>query len=442
MSPWSSCVYVNPSAETIAEGPSLSELLKRLLPLSLSDAAMAVADPMIAMTLTRMPNPAENLAALGVVKAIAVLFESPIIMVLHASTALSAWAPSRRALRTFVLGFCCILATVLLSMSLPPIFSFVTQRVFHLNEEVAAAARLPLLMLFAWPAIIAWRRLHQGYLIQQGRGRVMGTASLFRVLAFAATLGLGNVFGLDGATTAALALLAGLCLEAVLVVRWSKQSAVVEVQPVTPLPSNVPEVWRYYAPLALTMILMWGGRAVLVAILSRAEDSELALAAWSASWGFVILIANLSRMVQQLVIKHALETPYQRLIGLGFWSGCLCSAFLAFLGYSQAGHSLLILLIGKDPQILMASVSVVKYSLLVPLMVAMQNVFQGFCIVRGKNVWINFSGVLGVVTTVAAARFLVHLNWPGGDAGALAVALGLGVELMALASLRPWLKDA
>lgn len=174
----------------------------------------------------------------------------------------------------------------------------------------------------------------------------MGTTSLFRVLAFAATLGLGNVFALDGAPTDALALLAGLCLEALLVVRWSKQSAMVEVQPVTPLPSNVPEVWRYYAPLSLTMILMWGGRAVLVAILSRAEDSELALDAWSASWGFVILIANLSRMVQQLVIKHALETPYQRLIGLGFWSGCLCSAFLAFLGYSRAGHSLLIPLVG------------------------------------------------------------------------------------------------
>lgn len=419
-------------------GPSLGVLLKRLLPLSLSDAAMAVADPLIAVTLTRLPAPAANLAALGVVKALAVLFESPVIMVLHASTALSAWTPSRRALRVFVSRLACGLSTLLLLLSLPPVFDFLSQHVYKLNAEVAAAARLPLLMLFAWPAIIGWRRFHQGHLIQQGRGREMGTASLFRVATFTVTLGIGSVLGLNGATVASLALMAGLCVEAGLVVRWSKQMPIVEVNPEKPLPSTVSQVSRYYAPLALTMLLMWGGRALLIAILSRAEDSELALAAWSASWGFVILIANLSRMVQQLVIKHAHETPSGRLIGLGFWAGTVCSIFLAFLGYTGLGRSAMLILIGKDPRILEASLSVVAYSLLVPFLVAMQNVFQGFCIVRGRTVWINGSSLLGVVVTVLSAQLLILADWPGGSAGALAIALGLLLEVLSLAMLRPW----
>ncbi len=52
---------------------------------------------------------------------------------------------------------------------------------------------------------------------------------------------------------------------------------------------NLAAVACYYAPLALTMLLVWGGRAALVA-----------LAAWPAAGGFVVLVGNSTRMVEQL----------------------------------------------------------------------------------------------------------------------------------------------
>lgn len=418
--------------------PSLGQLARQLIPLSLSDAAMAVADPLLAMTLTRLPAPEVQLAALGVVKALANFLESPIIMVLHASTALSGWAPSRRALARFVALLASLLTGLFLALSLPAIHLWLTQSVYSLVPEVAEATRLPLLLMCLWPALISWRRIHQGKLILQGRGKYMGVASLFRVAAFAATLGLASRLNLAGAALGALALMSGLLVEALLVVYWTYQAPLPEQDPQSKLPTDLSGVSAYYAPLALTMLLMWGGRAALVAVLARAQDSELALAAWSASWGFVILIANLSRMVQQLVIKYAREVPVQRLAGLGALAGGCCSLALTLLGHTAPGQNLLRLLIGRDPVLLEAAQKVVALSLMVPLLVALQNVLQGFCIVAGRNTWVNGAGLVGVTLTLLAARWGVAQGWPGASAGAAAVALGLLAEVSLLAAFRPW----
>lgn len=427
---------MNPPAEQ--ESPALGDLARQLVPLSLSDAAMALADPLLAITLTRLPAPEVQLAALGVVKALANFLESPIIMVLHASTALSGWSRSRHALARFVLLLASLLTLLFLTLSLPTTHAWLTGKVYSLVPEVAAATRLPLLIMCLWPALIAWRRIHQGQLILQGRGKFMGMASLFRVAAFIVTLGLGSRFGLAGASLGALAMMGGLWVEALLVVYWTRQQPLLEREPAQPLPTDLPGVSAYYAPLALTMLLMWGGRAALVAVLARAQDSELALAAWSASWGFVILIANLSRMVQQLVIKYARQVPAARLAALGLMAGGFCSFMLTLLGHTPPGRELLALLIGGDPKLFAAAQAVVGYSLLVPLLVAAQNVLQGFCIVVGRNTWVNGAGLVGVALTLLAARWGVQQGWPGASVGAGAVALGLLAEVSLLAVFRPW----
>ncbi len=426
------------SSAVVKPNPTLKELAQQLVPLSLSDAAMAVADPLLAVTLTRMPAPEVQLAALGVVKALANFLESPIIMVLHASTALSGWAASRRALGRFVLLLAGAMTLLFLALSLGPVHAWLTGKVYSLVPEVAAATRLPLLLMCLWPAVIAWRRIYQGQLIIQGRGKFMGVASLFRVGAFAATLLAGSRWGLAGASLGALALMVGLGTEALLVVHWTRQQALPDQEPATRLPTDVAGVSAYYAPLALTMLLMWGGRAALVAVLARAQDSELALAAWSASWGFVILIANLSRMVQQLVIKYARQVPAARLATLGLLAGGTCTLMLALLGHTPPGQHLLASLIGADPRLLEAARAVVGLSLLVPLLVAAQNVLQGFCIVAGRNVRVNGAGLVGVALTLLAANWGVRQGWPGASVGAAAVALGLLAEVLLLAGFRPW----
>jgi len=399
---------------------------------------MAMADPLLAITLTRLPGPEEQLAALGVVKAVAVFLESPIIMVLHASTALSGWAPSRRALGRFVALLTLVLTVILLILVLPPVFHWLMNELYDLDAPVARAAWLPLLLMCLWPAVIGWRRFHQGQLILQGRGHFMGMASMFRVLGLALVLLLGSRLRWPGATLGAVALMTSLLLEAFLVVFWCRGGDLASQEPATALPSDLASVARYYAPLALTMMLMWGGRAALLAILARAEDHELALAAWSASWGFVILIANLTRMVQQLVIKYARQVPVSRLLALGLWAGGLGCLMLAMLGHTSPGKALLQLLIGRDSALGAAGQSVVALSLALPVLVGLQNVLQGYCIVGGKNRWVNAAGLVSVGFTLVLAYVGVRLGFAGASVGAISLCLGLSIEVGVLAALRPW----
>ncbi len=417
--------------------PTLPELVRQLLPLSFSDAAMALADPLLAVVLTRMPNPTVHLAALGVVKSLAVFVESPIIMVLHASTALGGSPASRRALNRFVWILGGLLTLIMLALVVPLAYRWLAYTLYELPADVGAAAYWPLLLMFAWPGLIAFRRIHQGRLILQGRGKEMGAASLFRVGLFSLVLFGLSASGLGGATVGAAALMAGLALEAWLAYRWARRQPTPE-EPGVDLPESVPAVARYYTPLALTMMVMWGGRAALVAILARSVDSQLALAAWAASWGFVILLGNLTRMVQQLVIKYARKVPVGRLFALGGVAGLTCTAGLALLAFSSPGLGLLGILLGGQPELLKAAQSVVAWSVPLPLLVAYQNVFQGYCISVGKSLWINIAGLVGVVLTVAVAWVGVSRGLPGATVAAVAVVLGLALEVAILGLLRPW----
>jgi hypothetical protein len=398
---------------------------------------MAAADPLLATSLSRLPGASAQLAALGVVKAVAVCLESPIIMVLHASTALSSETRSRQALCRFVTGLAGIITLLFLMLPLPWAFRLLTGQVYHLSSEVQAATWLPLLLMFSWPATIAFRRFFQGHLILQGRGHHMGQASLARVATLTMVLLAGAGSGLAGATLGAWALMLALWVEAALVYFWARQQPVPEAVS-EHLPGNVVGVARYYAPLASTMVLMWGGRALLLAILSRAVDAQMALAAWSASWGFVILLANLSRMVQQLVIKYARQVPASRLLTLGTGAGCFCTLLILGLGHSSPGLLLLRQLIGHDPALLAASLEVLRFSLLVPLLVALQNTLQGFCIASSRNGHVNLASLIGLIGTLTLAQFWVARGWPGASAGALAIEVGLGIEVLGLALVQPW----
>ena len=90
-------------AEEKSEQPTVPRLLRQLVPLAMSDVIMALGDPMQISTVSRLSNPKASLAAMGVVKALANFLESPIIMILQTSTALSGDRRARHCLARFVL---------------------------------------------------------------------------------------------------------------------------------------------------------------------------------------------------------------------------------------------------------------------------------------------------------------------------------------------------
>lgn len=405
---------------------------------------MALGDPLQISTVSRLANPQAGLAAMGVVKALANFLESPIIMLLHTSTALSGDAQARKHLARFVLILAASCSGLFLLLNLPGIYELVFLRVFGTTREVADAARGAMLWMVLWPALIAWRRYYQGIMIRAKHGKWLGWASVGRLLAFVCLLGVGFWQQGSGPAVAGRALVGGLLAEALLAQYFAYRSgSVATFTHANPqLPQSLTQVGRYYTPLAATMIVVWGGRAMLVAVIARAVDGPLALASWPAAWNFLLLVANCTRMVQQIIIAHAKEVESSLLLRFAATAGAACSILMALLAFSGGGARVLLGLLGNQVALYETALPVLRLGFLLPLLVAAQNALQGFCIVTGRNWRIQQATMASLLTTLVVTGGLAAQGVSGTVCGIWGMMLGLLVEVLVLAQGGGWTRDA
>lgn len=417
---------------------TLLSLWAQFLPLSLSDITMALGDPLVNTTIAHLPDARANLAAVGVAKSQAVFFESPIIMLLHASNALAGSSTSRKALFRFTLYATLVLVVLMALLSFKPIFDAVGVGLLGVEPHLAEKARKVLLIMALWPAAIGWRRFFQGILIHNGHGKDIGKASLYRVLVVSGVLFIGYKLGLSGALLAGVALILGVLAEALFVLVSAQRLHLLHAPPAHPSismessnrPKTLKEVLKFYWPLGNSMMVVWGGRALLVGIVARAMDGAIALAAWPAAWGLVLLIANATRMVQQIVIRHLDSVSPMKLVNFAFSVGAVCSAFIVILALTPIGRGIVSLFLGGDAELVMAVLPVLSICIGIPAMVALQNAMQGFLIGNGRTLHVNVSTWAGTFTLLFVAYACVHYQWPGASAAAIAMSFAIGIELV------------
>ena len=415
---------------------TIAGLLRQLLPLAMSDMIMALRNPLQISTVSRLDNPRASLAAMGIVKALANFLESPIIMILHTSTALSGDRNSRRSLWSFVLLLATLCSGTFLLLNLPGIYEFVYLRVFGATPEVAEAARGAMLWMVFWPALIAWRRYFQGVMIRNKEGRWLGWASIARLTTFSSLLVFGFWQRGHGPEVAARALIGGLLAEALMAQYFAHKSGSMTsfAEPDLKLPQSVPTVARYYFPLASTMLFVWGGRAMLVAIVARAVDGPLALAAWPAVWNFLLLVANCTRMVQQIIIAQASQVRATLLLRFAATVGVLASTLMAILAFSGAGGKVLMSLLGDQEILYQTALPVLRIGFLLPLLVAAQNACQGFCMVGGDNWKIQRATMVSLSTTLVVTAAMAAGGHSGTVCAICGMMLGLAVEVALLST--------
>ncbi|MDB9309750.1 hypothetical protein PN471_14115 [Aphanizomenon sp. CS-733/32] len=420
--------------ETQSQPVSLGSLWREFLPLSLSDVTMACGDPMMTTTLAHLPDAQNNLAAVGIAKSLAIFFESPIIMILHAANALAGSEGSRKALWRFTLFVGAGLTCLLSLLGLPIIFNFVGVSLLGIPSAMLTTVSRVLLLMGAWPFAIAWRRYFQGLLIYHGQSRAVAKASIFRLFTLALVLTGGFFFPISGGILAGLALISGVVVEAMAVTVFARLSgATIPPQIEQPnLPRNLAQVWKFYLPLANSMMVVWGGRAILISILARAEDATIAIAAWSAAWGLVLVIANSTRMVQQMVIKYRHQVSDRQLLTFAISVGTACSSLLLLMSITPIGDRIVQSFIGNDLTLANSIKPVLLICAIVPLFVALQNATQGFLVSENRTGHVNLSTWLGTGTLLIIATFAINKGMNGAMAAAIAMITSMLVEVTCL----------
>ncbi len=252
-------------------------------PLAATWMMMAVEGPLIAATIARLPDPTLNLAAHGVVFAIAILVEAPVIMLMTAATALVRDRESLRKLWIFAQGLN-VLATVLVLVALLPfVFDPLVLGLLALPRDVADLIYGALWIFLPWPGAIGYRRFIHGVMIAAGQTRQVALGTVFRLATMAGTaLTLPVITDLHGAWVGAASLTAGVCVEAIAARIMAAGAirrfrAVSAEESVTPAPTYRGIVSFYY-PLALTALVALSTHPILTFLVGRARDPLESLA--------------------------------------------------------------------------------------------------------------------------------------------------------------------
>lgn len=285
----------------------LRRVLSTWWPLALSWTCMAAELPALTAAMSRLPDPKVHLAAYGgVVFPVALIIESPVIMLLAASTALSRDRESYRQVYRYMQIAGALLTALHALVAFTPLFDVVVVGLLRPPPETVEPARLGLAIMLPWTWAIGHRRFQQGLLIRRGYARAVGWGTLVRigtVLCILLLLGRSGGAAFGGVAVACTAVIGGVLVE-LAYVAWISRPAVAELPPRTSadLPLTWPGFVAFYLPLVLTSLLGLLALPIGAAAMARLPRSLDSLAAWPALDGLLFILQGAGVAFNEVVV--------------------------------------------------------------------------------------------------------------------------------------------
>jgi hypothetical protein len=407
-------------------------------PLAASWLLMSVELPAITAVVARLANPEVNLAAYGgVVFPIALIIESPIIMLLAASTALSKDWASYAKLRRFMMLSGAVLTALHLLVAFTPLYSVVVNGVIGAPPEVVEPARLGLILITPWTWAIAYRRFNQGVLIRFGRSEVVGQGTLIRLTANATVLTIGYLIGtLPGVAVAALTAAFGVMSEAVFVglrVQPVLREQLRHAPPVEPA-LTFRAMMDFYVPLAMTSLLFLIVQPMGSAALSRMPNALMSLAVWPVIAGLSFLTRSPGIAYNEVVVALLDEPGSVRNLRRFMWVlAAATTAFLLLVAATPLAGLWFERISGLTPELAALARGGLWLVLPMPALSVLQSWYQGAIMHGRRTRGITEAVVIYLATSVA-------LLWAGVVWGRIAgLYVGLGVFTLSSLAQTVWL---
>lgn len=281
-------------------------------PLAASWLLMAAELPAVSAITARLTNPEINLAAYGgIVFPLALIIESPIIMLLAASTTLSKDWQSYQKIRRFMMTAGAILTALHALIVFTPLYYVVTRGIIGAPEEIIEPARIGFAIMLPWTWSIAYRRFNQGVLIRFGHSRAVGLGTGVRLSAVGIGLLIGYLINtLPGIVVGAIAVAAGVMSEA-LFIGWRVQPVLrdqLRKAPSVNQTLTLGSFMAFYIPLVMTALISLLIEPVGSAALSRMPGALPSLAAWPVLTGLVFMLQSAGISLNEVVVTF-LDEP-------------------------------------------------------------------------------------------------------------------------------------
>lgn len=407
-------------------------------PLAMSWMAMGLELPIVSAVMARLADPEVNLAAYGgVVLPISLIIESPIIMLLAASTALAKDLASYRLMYRLMMLTGGALALLHAALAFTPLFDLVIVPLLDPPAEIIEPSRLGLRIMLPFTWSIAYRRYHQGLLIRFGQSVAVTVGTVLRLVALTSAAAVCLLIGgLPGVVVATCSVVTGVIVEAAyagLRARSVIRGRLRRATPVVP-PLGVRAFVSFYVPLALTSLLALIVQPVGSAAISRMPNALESLAVWPVVTGLLFFLRCLGFAYNEVVVALMDEPgalgPLRRFT---VWIGGAALVVSVAMAATPFADFWFITVSGLEPELASIARQGLWFGILWPTLDVIRNYLQG-TVVYGRR-------TTGVTESVAV--FLVVsslLLWLGVATQALpAVAAALIAFVVGTVAQDAWL---
>ncbi|MDE2777012.1 MAG: hypothetical protein OXI77_13870 [Chloroflexota bacterium] len=404
------------------------------LPLAMSWLLMTFEGLWIQGVIGRKPDAETQLAAFGLMFSLSVLIETPVIMLLATSNALSRDRQSYRILWRFMMGVnSCVIAIAVL-MAFTPLLDLYLGALLKVPSHIIDATRPGMKIMILWGGFIGYRRFHQGIIIRAGKTRYVAYGTVLRALVSGViALGLGAITAIAGAAIGAIALALAMAAETLYTYVISRT----DVNRLLATPRNSAlrnltqrDALRFHLPLAATSVITILVSPVIERGLASMPDAAQSLAAWPVIFTILLIARSGGIAYQEVVIslndseaRHLLLRKFTIYLGLALSLIMTLFAFTpAILFYLRAmlqvpAHLQGLVLIGAQAGIML------------PLMTTLQSYLRALLMLSHRTGVIYQAIVIGFVLTAATVWGGIGLGLHGILAASLGLSVGMAIEL-------------
>lgn len=398
-------------------------------PLALTWLMMAFEQPFLIAFIARLNDAKYNLAAFGIAGSFAMIIESPIIMLMSASTALVTGGNSYRKLKRFADILNAGVTGVQIILLIPPVFNYIVTGLMEVPEEVARIAHIALVIFLPWAASIGYRRFYQGILIRNNLTRRVTYGTLVR-LSVIMIVGILLYFaGVKGAYVGAGAMSMAVVCEAVatrMMVSGTLKT-LTQKEDIENGSLGLKSISKFYFPLALTSILSLGVHPFVTFFLgrSRMPVESLAVLPVVSSLVFIFRSMGLSYQEVNIALIGKEKQNYRILRNFAIYLGLLVTVLISLLALTPLADLWFINVSGLSDELAELSYLPLKIMILLPALTVLLNFQRSSMIINGTTGPISMATAVELIGIIAILLVcVVFLNLIGVVAASIAFTAG------------------
>jgi len=186
----------------------------------------------------------------------------------------------------------------------------------------------------------------------------------------------------------------------------------------------------FFAPLALTYMLMMGSHSIISSSLARTENAAIALAAYSVANSIIYIFESplfgIRRIYVALLDDKASFKTLTVVTGMAL-------AFVLFIilsvGFSPIGEFIFIRIVGVSHELFPEVIRAFRWFMILPVASALRSIYQSLLVINKQTHIVTINMILRLISMLVISYVLVNFKFvTGGAVGVFVLGGGMSVE--------------